>query len=186
VSELSLDQQRYLLRLARQSIAHGLQHGRPLPVPAITDAALARPGACFVTLMEAGDLRGCIGSLQAHRPLVKDVCDNAFAAAFRDPRFPPLSDAELEQIHIEVSVLGPLQEMQFQDEADLLRQVVPGEDGLVLEEGAHRGTFLPLVWQQLPDKKQFFTQLKRKAGLPPSYWSDNLRCYRYRTLVMEE
>ena len=183
---LSLSQQRTLLALARDAIRYGLQHGRPLPAPASSDLLFTQTGACFVTLTLDGDLRGCIGSLEPHRPLIKDVCDNAFAAAFRDPRFPPLSEAELARLHIEVSVLGPLEEIHFRDEADLLRQIVPGVDGLVLEDSGHRGTFLPLVWEQLPDKQQFWQQLKRKAGLPPHYWSDHLKCHRYHTLVFKE
>lgn len=186
MNSLSSSQQSALLTLARQSIRHGLQHGKPLPAPATEDALLRAPGACFVTLTLDGDLRGCIGSLEAHRSLLQDVCDNAFAAAFRDPRFPPLSAAELPRVHLEISVLGPLREIHFRDEVDLLEQIVPGEDGLVLEDSGHRGTFLPLVWEQLPDKHQFWLQLKRKAGLPPHHWSGNLRVYRYRTQVFAE
>ncbi len=190
IFQLTLSQQDLLLKLARQSIAHGLKTGRPLLPTATEDKQLQVPGACFVTLTmrdgERSELRGCIGSLEARRPLWMDVCENAFAAAFRDPRFPPLSEAEFSRVHLEISVLSPLQEMQFSSEADLLRQIVPFRDGLVLEEQGQRGTFLPLVWDQLTDKNLFLAQLKRKAGLPTHYWSDTLRCYRYHTFVFEE
>lgn len=180
-------EQRQLLALARRSIEHGLRTGEALPVKLRElSPSLSECGACFVTLTINGELRGCIGTLEAHRPLAEDVSENAFASAFGDPRFPPLSEREFNTVHIEISVLTPPQEMHFTSEADLLQQIVPFEDGLVLQDGYRRGTFLPLVWQQLPDKKQFFTQLKRKAGLPAHHWSDNLRCYRYHTQVFEE
>ena len=183
---LSKTQQQQLLSLARASIAHGLKHGKPLRSTTPEDNKLQQDGACFVTLTIDGELRGCIGSLEAHRPLWQDVAENAFASAFRDPRFPPLSAVELEPIHIEISVLTPLEEISFRSEQNLLAQIVPGVDGLVLEDKGYRGTFWPLVWQQLPDKQQFFAQLKRKAGMPAHYWSDTVRCYRYHTLVFEE
>lgn len=183
---LNQHQQAELLSLARQSIEYGVSQGVPLSIPDSDDSLLKENGACFVTLTIGGELRGCIGSLEARRPLIADVCENAFAAALRDPRFVPVSQQELAQLHIEISVLGPLQEMQFRDEEDLLEQIVPFEDGLVLQEGGRSGTFLPLVWDKLPDKQSFFSQLKLKAGLPPHYWSDTLRCFRYKTFVFEE
>jgi AmmeMemoRadiSam system protein A len=185
-AQLTAAQQQFLLKLARRSIEHGVTHGAPVSAPHTDDPALDADGACFVTLTSDGELRGCIGSLEAHRSLVLDVCENAFSAAFRDPRFPPVTADELPLLHIEISVLGSLEEMHFRDEADLLRQIVPGRDGLVLEYGRHRGTFLPLVWEQLPDKQGFWHQLKRKAGLPTHFWADTLRCYRYETFVFEE
>jgi len=184
--QFSPPQQTLLLSLARQSIAHGLRSGIPLIPPSCADVVLQAPGACFVTLTIDGELRGCIGSLEPRRSLIEDVCSNAYAAAFDDPRFLPLGSEELNRVHIEISVLGPLQKMQFDSEADLLQQIIPFKDGLVLEERGHRGTFLPLVWEQLPEKKMFLDQLKRKAGLPAHYWSDSLQCSRYRTFVMEE
>jgi len=172
------DRQR-LIDLAWQSIRHGLQHGKPKSAPTDLGATLLTPGATFVTLEYRGELRGCIGSLEAWRPLAEDVCQNAFAAAFRDPRFAPLQAHELEQLTLQISVLTPPVPIQFQDEADLRRQLVPGEDGLLLEDGTHRGTFLPQVWEQLPTPKQFLDHLKNKAGLPANYWSPSLRVLRY-------
>ena len=169
-----------LLQLARQSIGNGLDHGQPVPVtPADWPDALQRPAACFVTLHRDGQLRGCIGSLEAYRPLVTDVAENAYAAAFRDPRFPPLAADELDSLALSISVLTPATPMRFASEQDLLRQLQPSIDGLILEDDGHRGTFLPSVWEQLPTPEEFLGQLKRKAGLPVDYWSDRIRVSRY-------
>jgi AmmeMemoRadiSam system protein A len=136
-------------------------------------------GACFVTLMQSGRLRGCIGSLQAYRPLFDDVRENALAAAFRDPRFKPLSATEYDQICIEVSLLSPLTAITVESEEDALTQLQPGVDGVVLHCGDKRGTFLPQVWESLPDPRRFLQELKRKAGLSPDFWSDEIRFFRY-------
>ena len=176
--------QRQLCDLARQSIQHGLQQQQPLPLQ-LTDypTALQAAGATFVTLERQGQLRGCIGTLVAHRPLVVDVVENAFAAAFRDPRFAPLRADELADLSLHISLLTPPVAMQFDSEADLLAQLRPGEDGLILSDGGRRGTFLPSVWAQLPDPLQFLRHLKQKAGLPADYWSPTLQVSRYRTEI---
>ena len=135
--------------------------------------------ATFVTLTLDGNLRGCIGMLEACRPLAEDVAKNAVSAAFCDPRFPPLSREEFDDLKISISVLSPPEEMAFSDEADLLEQIRPGVDGLVLQEGFRKGTFLPSVWEELPDKEIFFEHLKLKTRLPAGYWSDTLRVSRY-------
>ncbi len=179
---LSAQEGARLLQVAAASIAHGLETGRPLPVDAAAyPPPLRDPGAAFVTLHLHGRLRGCIGSLEAYRPLVVDVAENAFAAAFRDPRFPPLQPAETVGLEVEVSVLSAPEPLPVQDEATLLARLVPGVDGLILEDGPYRATFLPTVWESLPEPREFVAQLKRKAGLPASYWSPTLRFYRYRT-----
>ena len=184
---LSLQHRRILLRVARESIAHGLRSGRPLPVdPKEYDPELRAMRATFVTLNERGRLRGCIGHLEAIQPLVADVAENAFNAAFRDPRFPPVSAGEFDALEIHISVLSPPEPMQFSSQEDLLQQIRPGIDGLILEEGAYRGTFLPSVWEELPDPRQFLAHLKRKAGLPQDYWSDTLKVYRYTTESFSE
>ncbi|HGX92302.1 MAG TPA: AmmeMemoRadiSam system protein A [Candidatus Tenderia sp.] len=186
-SKLSTSQKQTLLALARESIRYGLEHGTVMPVPPERyDTELQKPGACFVTLTLAAELRGCIGSLEAYRPLVVDVAHNAYAAAFSDPRFAPLSRAELAQIKTEISVLNPAEEISANSEAALLAQLRPGIDGLILQEGQRRGTFLPSVWQQLPTAAQFLTHLKLKAGLPANYWSDTLRFFRYTTTQFGE
>lgn len=134
-----------------------------------------------MTLHRQGELRGCIGTLLAHRPLVEDVQTNARAAAFEDPRFPPLRSPELQGLNIEVSLLSSLEPMQFEDEEDLLRQLRPGVDGLLMEHHFHRGTFLPAVWRTLPESRLFLAKLKVKAGLPEDFWSAELKVRRYTT-----
>lgn len=185
--ELSESEKKDLLRLARQSIVHGLKTGRAIKVndSEWPDDATVQ-AACFVTLNTHGQLRGCIGHLSAIQPLVDDVAENAFSAAFKDPRFSPLSDKELDDIEIEISVLTPAEQMTFTDEQDLLSQIQPGIDGLILEDGFNRGTFLPSVWESLPDKQDFWTHLKLKAGLSPAHWSDSVQVSRYRTLAFSE
>jgi AmmeMemoRadiSam system protein A len=175
-----------LLALARHSIRYGLALGASLPVDLDAQPeALRAERAAFVTLHRKGRLRGCIGHLEAVQPLALEVAENAYAAAFRDPRFPPLTEAELDGLQIEISVLTPPQAIAFRSEADLLTQLQPGIDGLILSEndspGARRGTFLPSVWEQLPRRQDFLRHLKLKAGLSPDHWSDDMRAWRYRT-----
>lgn len=167
---------RTLVRLARAAIARQLGLDQPVSVDA---PWLREPGAVFVTLHRNGALRGCIGSLEARRPLREDVEKNARSAAFLDPRFPPLSLREFPDVEVEVSLLSPAEPLRFSGEADLLRQLRPGVDGLILEHGAHRGTFLPQVWEQLPAPADFLAHLKRKAGLAEDFWSADLRVLRY-------
>ena len=142
---------------------------------------LRQHGACFVTLHRGGELRGCIGTLIAHRPLIEDIQANSRAAAFRDPRFPALQQSELDGLTLEVSLLSDLEPVEFETEADLIRQLRPGVDGLLLEHGFHRGTFLPTVWRTLPDPGMFLGKLKAKAGLPEDFWSEDLKVMRYTT-----
>ena len=171
-----------LIQLAKDSIQHGLQHGKPAPVDSDKyDSLLKQPRASFVTLQIAGQLRGCIGSLQASRPLIEDVSHNAFAAAFRDPRFPPLQADEYDDLEYHVSILGLPEPMAFKSEEDLISQLRVGVDGLILEDLGHRGTFLPSVWESLPKPKQFWQHLKAKAGLSQDHWSDTLKVSRYTT-----
>lgn len=174
--------QQQLLDIAAASIRHGLDYGRPqIPAAGKLPEPLRDPGACFVTLNRHGQLRGCIGSLTAHRPLAEDVAENAWSAAFSDPRFPPLREEELDGLDIHISILTPAEPMQFSSEQDLLQQLQPGVDGLIMEEGFRRGTFLPSVWDQLPTPELFLRHLKQKAGLPTDYWSETLKVSRYTT-----
>jgi len=166
-----------LLPLARAAISSALGQ-QPQQTSEEADW-LSQPGACFVTLTQRGQLRGCIGSLAARRSLLADVKANAVAAALQDPRFPPLTLAELAHTRVEVSLLSPMQPMPFQDEADALRQLRPGVDGVVFEFELHRSTFLPQVWEQLPSATEFMAHLKRKAGLPPDFWAAGVRLQRY-------
>ena len=182
IARLCEEEHILLHQVAREAVEYKLRQGNELAVDtARYPRPLREPGASFVTLQIRGELRGCIGSLQAYQPLVEDVAHNACAAAFSDPRFPPVSLQELPQLEFHISILTPAETMQFTSEADLLRQIRPGVDGLILEDGRHRGTFLPTVWESLPDAVQFLQHLKLKAGLPPDYWSDTLTVSRYTT-----
>jgi AmmeMemoRadiSam system protein A len=174
---------RALLIRARNAIAEELGlPGEPEPEA----AALTEPGAVFVTLTHNGELRGCIGSLEAWRPLEADVRSNAKAAAFSDPRFPPLSAAELPTTRVEVSLLTPPTPIRFVDEDDAIRQLRPGLDGVTLECSGHRGTFLPQVWDNLPERRMFLSHLKRKAGLPANYWVPGIKLSRYEVQKWKE
>lgn len=172
-----------LLRLARAAIGERL--GRPAAAEA-SHARLHEPGATFVTLTRQGNLRGCIGSLEAHRPLAQDVRENAVAAAFRDPRFTPLAAEEFEVIRVEVSLLTEPEPLACDDEADLMARLRPSIDGIVFQYGRHRSTFLPQVWESLPEPAQFMQQLKRKAGLPPNFWHEDVRISRYEVTKWKE
>jgi AmmeMemoRadiSam system protein A len=176
-----------LLETAAASVEHGVRTGRSLPVElARYSHALQQPRACFVTLHRGGELRGCIGVLEPRQPLIAEVAANAFSAAFRDPRFNPVAGWELGDLTVHVAVLTPARPMHFRDEADLLAQLRPGVDGLVLEDAGHRGTFLPSVWESLPDPQDFWLNLKRKAGLPLDHWSPTLSVKRYETLSIPD
>ena len=167
---------RALLTIARSAIAERL--GFPA-VGQPGHEALRQPAATFVTLKNSGELRGCIGSLKPIRPLGVDVRENAIAAAFRDPRFPPLAAVEFEATSVEVSLLSADERVDVADEEDLVARLRPGLDGLVLEYGRHRATFLPQVWEALADPREFLAALKRKAGLPADFWHPDLRLRRY-------
>ena len=172
-------QRERLLALAWQAI----RLGREAPWLGVDleglPAALSAPGASFVSLHRRGALRGCMGSLEARRPLAEDVAGNARAAAYLDPRFPPVAPEEIAELELEISVLGPARPLPAASEAELVAALRPGVDGLVLREGGRRATYLPSVWTQLPDPAEFVRQLKRKAGLSPDYWSPTLGFDRY-------
>lgn len=172
-----------MLEVAGRSIDHGLTHGSPLPVdPSDYPEALRALRATFVTLTIEGQLRGCIGVLEARLPLIVDIANNAYSAAFSDPRFPPVGAAERPLLQIKISVLTPPEPMAVSSEAELLEKIRPYRDGLILEDDRHRGTFLPSVWESLPDPREFVRHLKLKAGLPPDSWSDSLRVSRYEAI----
>ena len=165
-----------LLTAARRSLAQAFD--RPAPDP-IVHERLADIGATFVTLTQQGELRGCIGTLEAHRSLREDVEQNALAAAFRDPRFAPLAAAELHVTRIEVSVLSAPVPLAFAGERDLYARLRPGIDGVVLSWRGRRATFLPQVWGTLPEPETFIAALMDKAGLPGGAWGDEIRVARY-------
>lgn len=172
-----------LLPIARAAIA------RTLNMPCAADETapwLAEYGACFVTLTQDGELRGCIGTLQAHRPLLADVKSNAVSAAMHDPRFMPLDAEELDITTVEISLLSPTTAMDVLDEADALAQMRPGIDGIVFQCGHYRSTFLPQVWEHFPQPRDFLAMLKRKAGLPDDFWTDEVSLLRYTVTKWSE
>jgi len=172
-----------LLPIARAAISVAL--GRTLEVA--EDAVwLQELGACFVTLTQGGQLRGCIGTLEARRTLLADVKSNAVAAALQDTRFSALTVTELDQTDIEVSLLSAMQPIRFDTEAQALAQLQPGIDGVLLEFGRYRSTFLPQVWAQLPSATEFIAHLKYKAGLPPDFWAEGMRLQRYTVRKWKE
>ncbi len=148
--------------------------------------ALRDPAATFTTLHHGGQLRGCCGNLEAVHPLAKDVTRSAFRAAFEDPRFDPVAGHEVGAIRVEVSVLSALEPIPVSDEADLLSRLAPGIDGLVIVAEGTRATFLPKVWEMLPEPQQFLAALKVKCGLADNYWSKRLEFQRYRTRSYSE
>ncbi|MGE5504260.1 MAG: AmmeMemoRadiSam system protein B [Actinomycetota bacterium] len=178
-----------LTDLARRSIGAALAAGGKAPrleLPADAPERLREPGAVFVTLKRHGQLRGCIGSPTAWRPLGEDVVDNACKAAFGDPRFPPVSAAEVEELDLSVSVLTAPVPMTFAGEADLLAQLRPGIDGLIIEDQGRRALFLPSVWEQLPDKGAFLGHLKAKAGMSPGHFSPTFKASRFQAVEIKE
>ena len=184
---LTNEQQQMLLKIAKDSIAHGLKNGKALTVNTKDySAELQEIRATFVTLEISGALRGCIGMLEAFQPLVVDIAKNAFLAAFRDPRFPPVSVAEYPKLEIHLSILSPSEPMIFSSEDDLICQLRPHEDGLIMQEEGLRGTFLPSVWDSLPEPRQFLEHLKLKTGLPKNYWSDTLKIRRYHCEIISD
>jgi AmmeMemoRadiSam system protein A len=165
-----------LLPLARAAIA--AQLGTPLAARDDADW-LGNTAASFVTLMLDGELRGCIGTLEAHRALGEDVKANAIAAAFRDPRFKPLDKREFDTVRVEISVLSAIVSIAFRAEDDALQQLRPGTDGVIFQYGHHRSTFLPQVWEDFRDPRVFLGHLKYKAGLPPDFWDPAVKLSRY-------
>lgn len=179
---LSPAQRSELLALARTSIEASLPTGERAPYSAPPlHADLLRPGASFVTLRVGEDLRGCCGTIEASRPLHVDVWNNAYASAFADPRFPALTPAEWTGTGVEISVLSAPEPCDVRNEAELLEVLRPGVDGVILQAGARRTTFLPAVWEQLPDPRQFIRHLKLKAGWPADFWPPDMQVWLYTT-----
>jgi len=174
-----------LLRVARDAIGHGLVHAEPLDIAGADYPEALREIACtFVTLHMGKALRGCIGSLRAHRPLVADVARHAFAAAFRDARFSPLQHTELAGVHIHVSILSAMEPLAFDSDEALLALLRPRVDGLLIALGERRATFLPTVWSSLSDGRDFLAALKNKAGLADG--ATGYAAWRYTTQDFEE
>ena len=178
-----LDQHRSELhRVAGAAIRHGLAKGKAPAVDVDSFApALQAKRATFVTLKKDGRLRGCIGMIEAQRPLVADVVENAWAAAFCDHRFPPLQEEEATGLTLSISLLGIPQAMSFSSEPDFMAQLRPGTDGLIIRDGNKRAVFLPQVWEELPDPAEFMSHLKHKAGMTRNHWSDSFAAWRFTT-----
>lgn len=162
---LSESEGNLLIQIARDNIKSVLESGKKLDKNSYKQPFLQNNGAVFVTLEKHGELRGCIGSLEAYRPLIIDLLEHSYNAAFRDPRFNPVAKNELSDLSVEVSVLAPREKIEYSDFEDLKTKIVPNEDGIYLTEGFNSATFLPQVWEQLPDFESFFAHLCLKAGL---------------------
>ncbi|QFT91611.1 hypothetical protein FIU86_02075 [Roseovarius sp. THAF9] len=176
-----------LLKAARQTLDSFTKRSKPPKLDETSfPQALRGRGASFITLQQDRRLRGCIGSLTAHQPLVRDVAENTGKAASADPRFKPVTAEEVPGLRLKIAVLSPSAPMTFSDEADLLSQLTPHRDGLILRDGAKRGVFLPMVWDSLPDPAAFLTALKVKAGLPKDHWSDTLKIHRFCAEIFAE
>ncbi|RLA19827.1 MAG: AMMECR1 domain-containing protein [Gammaproteobacteria bacterium] len=172
----------YLLAIAKQAIEYRLMDkAQSLNLPE-QFSSLEKQAATFVTLKDRfNSLRGCIGTLQAHEPLYLSVAHNAVSAAFNDPRFAPMTADEWPDIKLSISILSEPSPLLVASEQDLKQQLNANVDGLILREGARSATFLPSVWEDLPDKEQFLSHLKQKAGFAADYWSDTLRFSRYQS-----
>jgi hypothetical protein len=169
--ELTADEKSTLLHMARTALEQGVRGEAPEPLPADgLTARLRAQGASFVTLTVGGELRGCIGALEPYQGLAADVCEHAVAAALQDPRFPPVEPRELGEIEIEISRLTTPVPLVYSDAQDLLAKLRPGVDGVILRDGFRRATFLPQVWEKLPDRADFLDNLCYKMGAAPDSW----------------
>jgi len=186
--KLSKEDKKLLIDIARKAIAEELTGKKLLDRDALVREHpwLAEPGAAFVTLNENRQLRGCIGSIVAHQPLIDDLIHNAKAAAFSDPRFSPVRPEEFDKLDIEISLLSPPQELSYTDTADLKRKIRPGIDGVILRLGNYQATYLPSVWEQLPDFDMFFATLCQKAGLAPNCLEAHPVIYTYQAEKIKE
>jgi AmmeMemoRadiSam system protein A len=186
--ELSAGNRHFLLALARETITRAA-HQRELPPVDVENAppALRVERATFVTLTKHEQLRGCIGSIEPRRPLVLDVRENAAAAATHDPRFPPVRPAELDDLKVEISILTPPEKVSYANAEELIDQLTPGVDGVIIERGWNRATFLPQVWEKLPQPRDFLQRLCLKAYLPAdAYRQPGLDVYTYQVEKFEE
>jgi uncharacterized protein len=182
--DLSADVKAFLLKLARQNL-NAAVNGQPPVVPPDPPAVTRDLRGCFVTLTKKGNLRGCIGYIEGIKPLYQAVVDNAKNAALEDPRFPEVKPEELGDITVEVSVLTKPEPLLYKDPQDLLDKLIQGEDGIILSKGYHQSTFLPQVWEQLPDKVEFLEHLSMKGGMPSDGWK-TAEVKRYRAIHFQE
>ncbi len=182
----TFDERTLLLNTAAASIDYGLERGAPLSVdPDDFPATLRDKRATFVTLTRNEQLRGCIGTLEAYEALISNVARNAYSAAFSDPRFAPLSRAERGDLAIKISILTPPEPLAVVSEDDLIAKLRPHVDGVILDDGHHRATFLPSVWESLPERREFLRHLKHKAGMNPDAWSPTIKVRTYRAIEID-
>lgn len=174
-----------LHEIAKKSLEEAVSHHRYSPSRSDYHDAVFNKGAAFVTLTKNGELRGCIGTVIPYQAVAHDIAANTYEAAMEDSRFAPITKEELPEIKISISLLTSFEEIKYKDEADLISQIQQGIDGLIIRDGNRQGLFLPSVWEQLPDRREFLNNLKLKAGMSPSYWSNNIKVYRFRTLEMK-
>ncbi|HSJ88212.1 MAG TPA: AmmeMemoRadiSam system protein A [Anaerolineales bacterium] len=169
--KLTPEEQQALLRLAREALIHGVKKEKLPPLEAsVLTPRLLEPGASFVTLTVRGQLRGCIGALEPYQPLAEDVREHAVSAALEDPRFPPVSERELNGIEVEISRLTRPVLLEYKDPNDLLSKLRPHIDGVIVRDGFRRATFLPQVWEKIPDRAEFLNNLCYKMGASPDLW----------------
>lgn len=173
----------YLLNLCREIIESKYNNKQVITAH---PPVLNENGACFVTLKKNGNLRGCIGSIIAHQPLIDDIVQNSQSSAFRDFRFDPVEETEIKDLTIDISLLSEPKRMSFTDEADLLNQIVPKKDGIIIRDMGYQAVYLPSVWEDLPDKEIFLKSLKMKAGMPPEHFSATFEAYRFETEYIEQ
>jgi len=188
MNEYTQLEKQFLLELARRAIEFYFEKGRELEIneSEIPSSRLKEERAVFVTLNQNNDLRGCIGCLEARLPLYQEVIDKAICAAFQDPRFLPLSKEELPKTQISISVLTIPKPLEFQDPQELLNKLTPEKDGVILKKGFNSATYLPKVWEELPDKELFLSSLCQKAGLESDAWKGKIEVSTYQSVDFEE
>lgn len=183
--ELSTSTKNIALNLVRQVLQDAVNENCYVKPAAPDDMSLLSPYACFITLYINDELRGCIGTMQSERPLWENICKYSYSSAFEDHRFQRLTADELADLSFQISILSPLEPMANQGELQLLAELEPNSDGLVIKYQQHNALFLPSVWQALPEPKDFVGKLKVKAGLPEDYWHADIKLQRFRTLVLK-
>ena len=181
---LTTEDKKFLLALARKSIEYYLENWKIMPEPESVPEIFKKKRGCIVTLQKHGELRGCIGNIGPDLSVYEAVIKNAHEAAFQDPRFPPVEKEELEELEIEISILSLPKRLDYKDADDLLAKLTH-KDGVIIEKDSLGATFLPQVWEQLPDKKNFLSQLCRKADLPRDAWQKGMKVYTYRVLIIK-
>jgi len=182
IDKIGEEEGNYLLSLAERAVDEYVREGRIFIPEHLNYDIAKRKGASFVTLEKSGNLRGCIGSIVPYRELYIDIIENAIAAATKDPRFTPVTEDELKDIDVKLSVLSSPKKINYSDYLDLLEKIEPFKDGLIIKHGPYQATFLPDVWEQIPDKELFLSHLSYKAGFNPDFWKSGLlEVYRYRT-----